>query len=120
MVPHRLKPLYDSHRKYESHLTLEEILELLEFAVSGFSKVFIIIDALDECQLPNSHQRVLLTQISGLQSIDTLGLLITSRDNPDISGMFHNFPHLRIAAKYTDIRELLKNSLKILPRCVQQ
>jgi Cdc6-like AAA superfamily ATPase len=120
MVPHRLKSLYDSHRKYESHLTLEEILELLELAISGFSKVFIIIDALDECQLPNSHQRVLLTQISGLQSIHTLGLLITSRDNPDISDMFHNFPHLRIAAKDMDIRELLKNSLRRLPRCVQQ
>ncbi|CAI7565300.1 unnamed protein product [Penicillium viridicatum] len=65
LVPHRLKSLYDSHRKYESHLTLEEILELLELAISRFSKVFIIIDALDECQLPNSHQRVLLPQISG-------------------------------------------------------
>lgn len=48
MVLYRLKSLYDSYRKYESHLTLE-ILELLEFAVLGFSKVFIIIDALDEC-----------------------------------------------------------------------
>ncbi|KAJ5978365.1 hypothetical protein N7501_001707 [Penicillium viridicatum] len=105
LVPHRLKSLYDSHRKYESHLTLEEILELLEFAISRFSKVFIIIDALDEMPIAK---------------FPPTSLLITSRDNPDISDMFHNFPHFRIAAKDTDIRKLLKNSLKRLPRCVQQ
>ncbi|KAJ5873180.1 hypothetical protein N7455_003723 [Penicillium solitum] len=111
IVPHRLKSLYESHRKHETHLTLEEILELLESTISESSKVFIVIDALDECQLPHIHQQELLTRISEFQDIHNLGFLATSRDNPDISDMFPNCPRLRIEGKDTDIKPFLETSL---------
>ncbi|KAJ6178059.1 hypothetical protein N7519_008520 [Penicillium mononematosum] len=111
MVPHRLKSLYESHRKYETHLTLEEILELLESTISESSKVFIVIDALDECRLPHIDQQELLTRISEFQDIHNLGFLATSRDNPDISDMFPNCPRLRVEAKDTDIKPFVETSL---------
>ncbi|KAI2734442.1 hypothetical protein DTO013E5_9989 [Penicillium roqueforti] len=119
MVPYRLKSLYESHRKHETHLTLEEILELLESTISESSKVFIVIDALDECQLPHIHQQELLARISEFQDIHNLGFLATSRDNPDISDMFPNCPRLRVEAKDTDIKAFLETSLNHF-RCVKE
>ncbi|KAJ5604952.1 hypothetical protein N7510_010106 [Penicillium lagena] len=118
-LPSRLKSLYEMHKKSESNLSLEEILELLRLVISDLSKVYFVIDALDESHLPLRQQHLMVAKLSEFQVEHTVGLLATSRDNPDIVDIFETCPILRIQAQNTDLKSLLDNSLQNLPRCVQ-
>lgn len=47
------------HKINGTHLSTKEAINILKLAISSFSKVFIVIDALDECQIPMEEQHTL-------------------------------------------------------------
>ena len=111
-----LKPLYDIWKRDKTTPTAEEILGLLDSTISCFSKVFFVIDALDECRLSGRFQDI-LEMISPLQEKHNLGLLVTSRKIPIIADRFKNNPCVEICAHEEDIRRFLESSMREL-RCV--
>lgn len=60
--------------------------ETLIAAIYGFSNVFLIIDALDECPIENKNREQLLKSIQRIHTLstDNLHILLTSRKEPDI------------------------------------
>lgn len=58
--------------------------------IQGFSKVFIVIDALDECPYDKGQRRTLLESLSRIEATvpENIHLLCTSRSEPDIKATF--------------------------------
>ncbi|KAJ7832561.1 hypothetical protein B0H14DRAFT_2304714, partial [Mycena olivaceomarginata] len=67
--------LYDQHNEKRTRPSLEEIREVLCSALKEWSKVYILVDAVDEC--PEDQRQILLEHLAGLGP--TINLMITSR-----------------------------------------
>jgi hypothetical protein len=85
-----------------------------------YSKVFIIVDALDECQKSNGCRAELLSEIFELQAISQTSIFATSRLIPEIQEIFEKSMHLEIKASEQDIKRYLNSQLLLLPKFVQQ
>lgn len=53
--PDALKQLYENHCKNGTRPTLQETYQTLRSVASAYSRVFIVVDALDECQTSNDY-----------------------------------------------------------------
>jgi hypothetical protein len=77
--------------------------------------VFIIIDALDECQVCDGSRIRLLSEIFSLQAIYGANLLATSRFIPDITETFSQAVTLEIHASSEDVQRYLDGHMFRLP-----
>ncbi|RDW56499.1 hypothetical protein BP5796_13140 [Coleophoma crateriformis] len=71
-----LASLYDEHRKKKTRPLLEELTGLLQSAINHCPKVYIVIDALDECPETGNVREDFLDAMSRL---DRASILVTSR-----------------------------------------
>ncbi|KAJ5752462.1 hypothetical protein N7520_009379 [Penicillium odoratum] len=123
VFPEPLEDLYDDHLETRTRPSASSLLEALDITISRFIKVFIVIDALDECILPGGTRATLLDNIFALQTRYNLGFLATSRDHPEITVRFDGKPCLRIRANEDDIERFLRGQLDqvdVLPGFVQR
>jgi hypothetical protein len=109
VIPGELKALYESHIPKKTRPPLDEYSKLLQAAVGGFSKVLIIIDALDECPVTEGARDTLLAETRKLQP--RACLLVTSRDIPNIKRELQGAYHLEIRASGEDIKGYLKQRI---------
>jgi hypothetical protein len=74
-----VKMLHKKHIDRSTRPSLSEILQVLRSEIDDYSgsKVFIIVDALDECPEDNKIRGTILTELQALQS--TVHLMVTSR-----------------------------------------
>jgi len=73
---------------------------------NGFSKVFVVVDALDECS--DSTREELLP---ALRSLAGTNLLVTSRDIASIARDFQEDKQLNIRAREEDIRNYIEGRI---------
>ena len=77
---HEVVESYREHSKRQSRPLLNELLDLLRSVIRAFSKVFIVIDALDECPEENE---VRLTFIHAIKKLaPRSNVLVASRSIP--------------------------------------
>ncbi|KAL6897002.1 hypothetical protein GGI43DRAFT_104038 [Trichoderma evansii] len=121
-IPESVKDLYNRHKERQTKPSVDEISTALQSVAAIYSKVFIIVDALDECQPLNDCGLKLLTRIFRLQVNTVTKFFATSRPIPDIEGKFKTQNHLRreIFATKEDVRTFLDGHMSDLPRCVLQ
>ncbi|KAI9766660.1 MAG: hypothetical protein M1839_004783 [Geoglossum umbratile] len=105
----QIKSLYEGHIPKKTRPTIAECSALVKDAVAAFSKVFIVIDALDECPEKNNHRGTLLAQIRRLQP--GTSFFVTSRNIFNISDEFRDDYHLEIRASNQDITRYLQERL---------
>ncbi|RYP92526.1 hypothetical protein DL770_001392 [Monosporascus sp. CRB-9-2] len=67
-LPETVKALYDSHLKGKTRPSLGEISGSLQSVGAMYSRVFVVIDALDECQAVEDCRKTFLSEIFGLQA----------------------------------------------------
>lgn len=120
VFPELLEDLYDDHLAMRTRPTTSELVEILHVTVSRFLKVFVVIDALDECEVSDGTCTTVIEQIFSLQKRNNLAFLATSRDQPDISIKFEGLPCLRIRATEGDIEKFLRGQMRVLPNFVQR
>ncbi|KAF4949959.1 hypothetical protein FGADI_8560 [Fusarium gaditjirri] len=94
-----------------SRPSLEDISSTLMFVAKSFSRVFIVIDALDEC---DSRVKV-LKEIFDLQSKCQVNIFATSRPVPDVISLFANGVSLEIRATDDDVRMFVHGRMPELP-----
>jgi Cdc6-like AAA superfamily ATPase len=58
-----LKDLYGRHEKKRTRPSWEEISKAIQSAAESYSRVFILVDALDECQTTDACQKRFLSEI---------------------------------------------------------
>ncbi|KIJ06476.1 hypothetical protein PAXINDRAFT_20332 [Paxillus involutus ATCC 200175] len=104
-IPDAIKRLYGVGRGWHPEPTLEQLKTTLGEVVKGLDKVYILIDALDECD----SRAELLDWMRSLQSsTQGLHLFATSRPERIIEERMSNFSHVRIPLT----SELLDNDIR--------
>lgn len=118
--PHIVDDLYKTHRVRRTRPTVNEISSTLQSVAIMYSRIFIVMDALDECETSNQCRENLLSEIFKLQTKAGANLLVTSRLIPEIMDKFKEYPSLEIRAHDTDIIMFLEGNMSQLPQpCVQ-
>lgn len=112
--PPSVKDLYDRHKKDRTRPSFDEIQKALQSVATAYLRVFIAVDALDECE--DSSRNRMLTEIFTLQASSKTGINIiaTSRINDAIKTRFDGCPSLVIYARDGDIREYVAMQIKLL------
>jgi hypothetical protein len=112
-----LSSLYDD-KAQKTRPSVEETLSVLQSVLANYSRMYIVIDALDECV--HDDRRELLSKLRNLQSKTGLRLMATSRFIPDIIEEFNGLPELEVRADDADVKRYVVGQIKRLPRCVRR
>ncbi|KAF8867423.1 purine and uridine phosphorylase [Acephala macrosclerotiorum] len=107
-LPEYVKDLYDRHKDKRTRPSFEEISRTLQSVADMYSRVFIIIDALDECQASDSSRARFLAEIFNLQARSGVNLFATSRFIPDIVERFKEEESLLLEIRASD-EDVLKS-----------
>ena len=117
-MPNGVQTLYDQYRNQPKRPSLDEILSILHSVSILYPRVYIIVDALDECQVTNGCRTRLLSGIFELQARVRANIFSTSRYNPEIVERFKKSISLEIRAKDEDVQIYLAGHMKRLPSFV--
>jgi hypothetical protein len=112
-LPESVKSLYDHHRDKRTRPLLDEISRTLQSVAGIYSRVFLIVDALDECQVLDGNRTRFLSIIFELQSKCGVNIFATSRINGEIASLFVGTETLKIHATSEDIKTYLDG--RVLP-----
>ncbi|KAF9779399.1 hypothetical protein IL306_001771 [Fusarium sp. DS 682] len=112
-LPDALGNLYSKHKDKDTRPSLGEITSVLKTVANLHSRIFIVIDGLDECPV----WRVLMAQLRGLREAN---ILATSRAIPAIVNdkELEGSRVLEVNARDTDVRKYLNRNMGRLGRFV--
>jgi hypothetical protein len=117
-LPDNVKALYNQHIDKRTRLSFEEISRALYSVATTYLRVFIIVDALDECQLSEGCRATFLTEIFNLQAKSRANIFATSRFIPEITEKFEGSMSLEIRASEHDVRRYVDGHMSYLPSFV--
>jgi Cdc6-like AAA superfamily ATPase len=119
-LPESLVNLYNSHRTKRTRPSLQDISRELLSATNEFSKTYIIIDALDECDTSDGNQQKFLSELLDLQGRAQVSLFATSRPIPEIEEKFKekSCESLEIRASQNDVEKYISSHMQNLPSFV--
>lgn len=119
-LPKSLEDLYERHRIKQTRPSFDEISKELQSIVASYSTTFIVIDALDECQVSDGGPTKFLSEILRLQTVTKANLFVTSRFIPHIVEEFQGAVNLEIRASEEDVRRYLDGHMSRLPSFVRR
>lgn len=120
-IPNCLRGFYEHHIDKRTQISLLEIKAALHSVAEDCSTVFIVVDALDECQNSDGSRQKFLKELFGLQEKHGWNLFMTSRAIPEILGSVSKTSiSLEIRASTEDIERYLKGNTSQLPAFVQK
>lgn len=111
-MPNIVQRLYNTHREPGTRPSIDEDLHTLRSVVSEHSKVFLVVDALDEYL--EEQRDILLNYLSHLGP--NVSVMLTSRPQIAIGHRVSNFMTLEIRATADDISEYLDAQIQMSPR----
>ncbi|EUC46574.1 hypothetical protein COCMIDRAFT_65909, partial [Bipolaris oryzae ATCC 44560] len=117
-LPQTVRSLHDRYRSMKARPSIDDISMALHSVAAEFSRVFILVDALDECRVNDSCRAKLLSQLSQLQTSCGANLFATSRFIPDITSRFERDTWLEIRASKQDMDRYVEGHIHQLPRFV--
>ena len=113
IVSEDIRSAYQKYTSKKSRPTQAEYLKWLGAEIACFSKLMVVVDALDECPESNGARNFLL---HGLQRLDSrVHLLVTSRHIPSIQHGFESAGHLEVRAHDEDLEKYLKSRIEKHP-----
>ena len=117
-LPGEVKTIYEKHRAREKRPSVEELLSTLNDVTVRYSQIFVLVDALDECQPPD--RKKLLSYLFHLSSKEQLNLFTTSRSLLEIEQKFigHSCLSREIRASSQDVGRYLESHISDLPSFV--
>ncbi|OJJ66926.1 hypothetical protein ASPBRDRAFT_187677 [Aspergillus brasiliensis CBS 101740] len=106
-LPEDIKSLYTQHKRRQTRPKLEELTKNLSVVLGQFSRIFIVVDALDEYSSSNEVLRKLFLELFRLQSNHTVSIFATSRHSPVIQSAFKGCLQQEISAATEDVKAYL-------------
>ncbi|KAJ7575157.1 hypothetical protein C8J56DRAFT_802076, partial [Mycena floridula] len=92
--------------------TVPELMTALRTELQSYSRVYLVVDALDECSNRAQDLFISTEPQQGLRSLpDNVLLLLTSRDMLSISRQFNDETRLNIQAQKTDLEVYIKGRI---------
>ncbi|KAK7955119.1 hypothetical protein PG988_015813 [Apiospora saccharicola] len=119
-LPGALRDIYEKHNAKKTRPHMKEISLALHAVAASYRRVYLVIDALDECQTSNGCRAEFLSQIFDLQSQQMIKLFVTCRNIPEIAARFQNSTCLRISASMDDVRTYVEGNMRRMPSFVQR
>ena len=116
-LPGDSRALFERHQEKHTRPLFDEIWGTLKSVSGLFQRVFVVVDALDECQADDGCQAGLIAHLLKLQSECGANIFATSRLT-DIVKKFRGSLSLEIRAVEADVRKYLDGNLVRLPECV--
>jgi hypothetical protein len=110
--------LHQQHADRGNRPSLDEIYSALRGVIRHYPHVYIVIDALDECQYGTRRQ--FLDKLRDLQTTHDVRLMGTSRFIPEIRDAFKDTPVLEVRASDEDIERFIAGQIYRLPGCIQR
>ena len=117
-APESLVGLYTGCPSRASVPSLDEIFSILISYISTFSRVFVLVDALDECLDQSGTRRQFIGKLRSVQNSDIVKLMVTSRLIPSIQQEFQDDLKLPIRACEEDVEMFLNAEIRCLSHCV--
>jgi hypothetical protein len=108
-LPQCIKDIYKQHNIRRP--SLEELLNALHSVAATFSRVFIIVDALDECQASDGCRSRFLSEVFTLQENFKANIFATSRFILQITERFKGHPTLEIRACDEDVHKYVEGRI---------
>ena len=109
ILPQRIKDFYNRHDTGGTKPRLEDVLVELQATSRDLDKIFIVVDALDECAQEKGTRTSFLEAISRFG--DQFRLLITSRTTTNVVDHLPTAVCINIDAKDADVAKYLKNRI---------
>jgi hypothetical protein len=117
-LPDGIKSLYNKHKNMRTQPSFDELSRTLYIVAAMYSRVFIIVDALDECQESDGCRSRFLSEIFNLQAKSRANIFATSRFIPEITERFEGSMSLEIRASEHDVRRYVDGHMSHLPSFV--
>lgn len=114
VLHHVIEILRESQRS-NGRVSLADLSTGLSTISSSFSRIFVVIDALDEIQLVDASHKRIISDILRLQSSYKVNLLVTSRPITDVTGLFKDTPSMEIKADPGDVKRYISSRIKLFP-----
>ncbi|KAH0559681.1 hypothetical protein GP486_003801 [Trichoglossum hirsutum] len=118
-LPGSVKDLYNQHKQKRIRPSLDEILRVLRSVAMIFSRAFIIVDALDECQVSDNCRARFLSELFILQ-MHGANIFATSRFIPEILDRFETSVSVEIRAANDDVAKYIEGHVGQLPSIVKE
>ncbi|KAK4448990.1 ankyrin repeat-containing domain protein [Podospora aff. communis PSN243] len=119
-LPDPVRSLYRTHFPRQTRPSIEEILSTLLAVAASYSHVFVVIDALDECQDLGGGRSEFLTRLFSLQAESGMSILATSRPIPEVIHWFQDATTVEIRATPSDVERYIKTRIPHLPSFVSR
>jgi hypothetical protein len=113
-LPNNVKILYEDYKQKRTRPLFDELSTALQSVAAIYSQVFIIVDALDECQTSDGCRARFLSEMFSLQAKCRVNLFATSRFIPEVTRKFRGSISLEIRASKEDIGRYLEAHMRHL------
>lgn len=117
-LPDSVKFLHNEHKINQTRPTFQELLRTLHSVAAIYSRVFIVVDGLDEYQASGGCLSAFLSEIFSLQARVGVSFFATSRPIPNIEEKFKGCLVREILASEEDIRRYVDGHMSQLPNFV--
>jgi hypothetical protein len=114
-MPDCVKSLYGQHEQRGTRPGWNELSDCLQAVSTLYSRVFVVVDALDECDPSDNCRRRFISALFDLQAKSTANVFATSRPLPDIQDQFHHTPSVKIQAAKDDVKKYIRSRMKHMP-----
>ncbi|KAG7285285.1 hypothetical protein NEMBOFW57_009907 [Staphylotrichum longicolle] len=106
-LPGDVKELYRRHKGRKTRPSFDELSNSLHSVATTYARLFIVIDALDECQRSDGCRARFLSELFDIQKRHGANILATSRVIQDIEKEFEGSVRVEIQAKDDDVQMYL-------------
>lgn len=113
-----VKALHTHHKNSGVRPSTDKLLDVIKSATKEFSRVYFLVDALDECSNTNGTRSRLLEAVFYLQTRTNISFFGTSRFMPEILASFRGKSSLEIRASDEDVERYLQDHMISLPSFV--
>ncbi|KAJ2984763.1 hypothetical protein NUW58_g5891 [Xylaria curta] len=114
VVPGPVELLYRKHKGRQAGPTTEELCKALYSVAAEFSRVFMVIDALDECQTQDNCRSRFISELLNICTKHDVNILATARPIPEITSRFEDSVVKPIRAVDDDIIKYLDGNLSCI------
>ncbi|WJG34361.1 uncharacterized protein FOBCDRAFT_194101 [Fusarium oxysporum Fo47] len=110
-MPASVKSLYNKHNVNKTRASVEEVSTTIQSIAGLHSRIYIIVDALDELKAIDGCRNRFLEEIFKLQAQCSAKFFATSRFIPGITEMFEGGTTIKIRAHDEDVRSFLDSKI---------
>ena len=118
-IPERVQKIHQHHRGKVTRPDFGEVLEMTACSMVSLSRIFLIVDALDELGNTGKVRQSFIQHLRQLQDLHHFNLMTTSREIPNLALDFQQPRCMDLRANPGDIRKYVQGHIGNLSSCVE-